>query len=509
MKKKSDPHLLDPRNNPFQKGNLWREPKYAYLNVANNETQYTFASIFENIKTHMFNVFPRVYGVPISRIDIPESDGAKQATKNTLQDKVDKRLHGYGILRANIDLSSERLLNISKMNDNNYIVSNLRYGILNIHLKNDWKTCPEDAYDWSADMNFSLVGLPRLANALFTFTVVTDTKTKAIELQKRLWSDFPIGRNQPIFFNKKVDYPGADPLILSYRHEAIIPDEIKHFLQDLTKTNDQFELCRFLQKFAQDKVAIPIDGGDRTKKLVFSYSDDIVLNTTSIEYDRWLGERNMTLYAVKWEFIAHYVEFHTFRLQSRLKEPNVYNPSIDWDIYKESQEFKDNAKTNHITATPVNISPFSQEISGTTIFEQTEWKYLDEDVYEYTVVEVVDNKKQIITKEGVRIPMKELTNDIVMNKYIEYILTDFHILDRVRYFNIEIQRTSMKRLDNYPLTPGNDILIEIDYDGRWINDLISKPGDKIVMAVYINHKHYNDWCIKNGFRQEKNLSEYN
>ena len=78
-----------------------------------------------------------------------------------------------------------------------------------------------------------------------------------------------------------------------------------------------------------------------------------------------------------------------------------------------------------------------------------------------------------------------------------------------KFFAIECQRGERNRYQGDIPTVGNEKDFIIDYDDFVINDAKAKEGNKVYVAIYINKKHFTDWCEKNGYSSQTNLSAYN
>ena len=78
-----------------------------------------------------------------------------------------------------------------------------------------------------------------------------------------------------------------------------------------------------------------------------------------------------------------------------------------------------------------------------------------------------------------------------------------------KYFMIECQRGERNRYKGDIPTVGNEKDFIIDYDEFVINDAKAKEGNKVYVAIYVNKKHFTDWCEKNGYSSQTNLSAYN
>ena len=494
--------VYDEQGNTFQKNSLWRQPKYAHLTVNNLDTMVTMSTLFEHLKNHMQNFIENIYGLKLLEMEIPQSDAARQDSNSTLQERVDRRLVPRGILMYNIDINSDKLHEIATMSEQELSCRGIQYGILSVSERDRRIPCPKPGYSWSRDFNFSLVSLPRWTNFVGTFSVIVDTHQQATEIAKLIKATFPLSKNTAIYARKLIKEPKGDFIPCPYELEAVIPDRIITILKKLTGLTDIVELLRFLQKHSDKTIAMPIDGGDRTRKMVCKYGTDVLLHSTSIDTDSYKQDGRTHVYVVKWEFIVHYMELHSFKVQATYKEPNIFNKNIRYEYYKENPEKFTPKNAEPLPPIGVTITPFSQEINGTTISEQWDFKYSDEDE-----VRITDGN--ILKDRYMRLSFDDLVSSEYTREYMHMILDDPRFLDRSRYLNIEVQRIDSASIADYKHKPGNDYEIEIDYEKKEIRDKLSKPGDTVTTALYINKKWLNDWLIEKGVKAQKNMSEYN
>ena len=494
--------VYDEQGNTFQKNNLWREPKYAHLTVNNLDTMVTMSTVFEHLKNHMQNFIENIYGLKLLEMEIPQSDAARQDSNSTLQERVDRRLVPRGIMMYNVDVNADKLHEIASMTEAELSCRNMTYGILSVAEKDRRVPCPRPGYSWSRDFNFSLVSLPRWTNMVTTFSVIVGTHQQATEIAKLIRATFPMSKNTAVYARKFIKEPKGDFIPIPYELEAVIPDRIIKILKKLTGLNDIVELLRFLQKHSDKTIAMPIDGGDKTRKMVCKYGTDILLNTTSIDVDSYKQDGRTHVYVVKWEFVVHYLELHAFKVQATYKEPNIFNKNIRYEYYKENPEKFAPANAEPLPPVAVTITPFSQEINGTTIAEQWDFKYAPED-------EVKELDGNVLKSRYMRLSFDDLVASEYARNFMHMALDDPRFLDRSKYFNIEVQRLNSESIRDYKHQPGNDYEIEIDYDKKEIRDKLSKSGDTVTVAVYVNKKRLNDWLIEQGIKTPKNMSEYN
>lgn len=490
-------------NNEFDKDKLpahvtnkWRIIKDENIGFRNLDTHYTWDTCLENMKKHFYNYTTKIIRVPIKELECPNNDAAYQRSTLTGRQLLERSQLPRAVMMSTFEVNRDQLQAIPSMQQMYRVNSGMHITVFRITEKDYLKTCPEYPQNQLRDFNFTLQANLALTNATIFYTILLESRPMTTEVAKQLRREFPDRDPRDFFYGVKYenDKMYGRRVNIPYNLRSVIPDDIITRLLKLFRFSDNEEGCikllNVLRRHSNYKIDYTIDGGTRRRVFTFEYPSQITWITETIDDGIVDQENNVATYGVKMEGVVHYIEFPLFKLMSSYNMPNVCNP----ESYDYPQLNKNPNKSYH----PFFLSVLSQNIKGTTIWDTYTMEYDESD-------EVKDETgKRLYMK----LDIKNLTNDWMLNEYIDYVLDDWKILDREKYFNIEVRHTTALKTWDLENKIGNDHGITVNYENKLIIDELSEPGDSVYIAVYVNKQRFHEYKIDKGYQDRGNLSDY-
>lgn len=485
---------------PLVNKDFYRRTPYQSYVVYNKNLAYTWDSLIGNMKSYLQHIINNVLGIDIPEIELINSDPSYQRTHKTGWDLIKMSQLPRGVLLDNYSVSKDNL--VVEPNNEQAIKYNSaqRFKIIEFNMKDLERTCPFKPYDWFDDFNFCITSSIKRSTSSIFFTLLFNTRPETVDAAKLLKLFYPLKSIKPVYALEKLNPRTGEYDIVPYYLRAEIPDEIIIYLKKLFKIDDDQKLCELLQKYSDLKINYTVDGATRKRIFSVEYPLELTLVTEDIDDGNVTPDNNTKVYGVKIEFSVNYIEFPIWQISTNANEINLCNP----DLYVHMAPPE---KPETVYLEIPNLK-FHQEINGTVMYESYEIEYSEEDQQFYPN----DENPLIIDKVNydLKVPIKDITNDIALNRYIDFVLNDPKILNISVYLNIEVKRlipAQMEKLGYDTNHIGTDPYIEVDYNEKVIFDTKSKVGDHICVAVFVNKEYFNRWKIDNGYAPKYNLTD--
>lgn len=488
--------IQDKNKLPQHVTNRWRIIKDENIGVRNLDTHYTWDSCLENMKTHFENYTRNILKINITEFECPNNDAAYQRSTYTGRQLLERAQLPRVVMMNTFEVNRDQLQYIPSMQQMYRVNSGMHITVFRITEKDFSKTCPEFPQNQLRDFNFTLQANMALTNATIFYTILLESRPLTSEVAKQLRREFPDRDPRDFFYGIKYenDEMYKKRVNIPYTLRSVIPDDIIDKMMKMFNLEDseigRTSLLKILRRHSNYKIDYTVDGGTRRRVFTFEYPSQITWITESIDDGIVEQQNNIATYGVKMEGVVHYIEFPIFKLMSSYNMLNVCNP----DNYDYPDKPSEEPKSYH----PFFLSVLNQNIKNTTIWDTYEVNYDKSDI-------VYD---EFGKKEYMKIDIKDLTNDWMLNEYIDYILSDPNILDRARYFNLEVRHTTALKTWDLEMKVGNDYGITVDYDNRLIIDTLSDENDSVYIAVYINKQRFHEYKISKGYQSQGNLSDY-
>lgn len=473
-----------------------RTPYQSYI-VYNKNLSYTWDSLIGNIKSYLQRMANNVLGLNLPEIEVVNEDASYQRTTQTGMDLLRRGQLPRGILLHDYSVNKDSLA-IEYNNDQAIKYNSAqRFKIIEFNMKDLEKTKLNEPYDWFNDHNFCITASIRRSVSSVFLTILTNTRPAAVDIAKLLKMLYPPKSIKPIYAEEKKNLETGEFDIIPYYLRVQIPNEIIIYLKKIFKIDDDDKLLTLMQRYSDLKINYTVDGAIRQRVFTVEYPLDITIVTESIDDGNVIVENNTKIFGVKIEFSVNYIEFPIWQISTNANEINYCNPDLQVEI-----PLKDTI------ALEIPNLKFHQSIGNTVMYESYEIEYCDTDI----VHEPDPDNPEIIDKSkyNIKIPIKDLTNDVALNRYIDYILNDPRILNIGVYLNIEVKRLTLHKMESLGYNAeliGTDPFIEIDYNEKVIFDTKSLIGDHVCLAIFINKEHFNRWKIDNGYAPYHNLTD--
>ena len=476
-----------------------RTPYQSYV-AYNRNLAYTWDSLIGNIKSYLQNIINNVLGIDIPEIELINSDPSYQRTHKTGWDLIKMSQLPRGVLLDNYSVSKDNL--VVEPNNEQAIKYNSaqRFKIMEFNLKDLERTELNESYDWFDDFNFCITSSIKRSTSSVFFTLLCNTRPEVVDIAKLLRLFYPPKSIKPVYAEEKLNKKTGEFDIVPYYLRAEIPNEIIVYLKNLFKVEKDEDLLVILQKYSDLKVNYTVDGAIRKRIFSVEYPLEITLVTEDIDDGNVIVDNNTKVFGVKIEFSVNYIEFPIWQISTNANEINYCNP----DLYVKMAPPE---KLETVYLEIPNLK-FHQELHGTTMYESYEIEYSDEDMMFYPNEEnpeIIDR-----TLYDLKVPIKDITNDIALNRYIDFVLNDPKILNISLYLNLEVKRLTLAKMEELGYDAshiGTDPEIIVDYNEKVIFDTGSKVNDHICVAVFVNKEYFNRWKIEHGYAPKYNLTD--
>lgn len=472
----------------------WKMIKGQNCTYLNLDTSHTFNNVFDHVKERLTDVTKNLFDINLRDVEIPQADPAWTRTNYTPKQMLDSSYLPRAVMMYNIDVNQDPLVAIPSMERFNRANIGMTYECCTI--KQPRLNMPDGQwFDYMKDIDFSLVATPKYSSASIFWSVLVNEQPLAIELVKQFKYHYPLNETNPIYNGfLQINPPYGRKIEKPFVVEAFVPRKCVDHVSNLFQIDDNMLLAKLLRMHSHNRIEYKINSGsaDATyADIAVSYPCPIYLTPTSIDMIE-NTEGNLKYYGVKIEFVVNYMDLSTFRLSHSMIAINKDNPLLQHNgsqmvIRKDDTSFY----------TPIYEANFTQNISGTTVWDYYKVEYTEEDM---DYIEDENNKLHPLATLG----MKELCTEISINAYIDYIINSSCNRNRKNYFNVEVKRTVRK--EGEPNICGTEEGFTLDYDKYKITDDRGKVGDSVYVAIYINKEHYNKWATAHGYINKQNLT---
>ena len=476
------------------KNRKWKRFKYANIGCLNDNVMFTFEKVYQIVTEHVKNIIIQANPSFKDR-DFPSeyvgTDPASVRIKDTPREMLDNRILPRIVFNHSFDPLASLRVDIPNNQDFNRVNAGLLDCILSVKQKSIENTTNKPYY-YMRDVDMVLIGSPRYTMHTIYVSVLVNERIQAQELAQQFTYIFPLNKTKPLYMSQEVVTLGSQPDIRKYTLETSLPDNLLKLLTTTfgisdTGTTGDLELLKILQKHSETEVDYIVDGSKR--KRAFAVKFPFIPTITPVSID--LGEReinNVMTYGVKIEFQVDYIEYPVYSLSASFSKLNT-------ESYKNAETKE--ATEDKMAKIEVPVAVFSENLCDLTIVDKMKITYGKEDIVQngnssYGEVNILD----IIPDEKVFNYIRNMRVCVDPNEYC-------------KFFAIECQRGERNRYQGDIPTVGNEKDFIIDYDDFVINDAKAKEGNKVYVAIYINKKHFTDWCEKNGYSSQTNLSAYN
>lgn len=472
----------------------WKIIKNQNCTYLNLDTSHTFNNVFDHVKERLTDVTKNLFDVNIREVEIPQADPSWTRQNYTPKQLLDSSYLPRAVMMYNIDVNQDPLVSIPSMDRFNRANIGMTYECCTI--KQPRLNMPDgEWFDYMKDIDFSLVATPKYTAASIFWSVLVNEQPLAIELVKQFKYHYPLNETNPIFNGFiQINPPYGRKIEKPFLVEAFVPRKLVDSMSNIFQIDDNMMLSKLLRMHSRNRIEYKVNSGssDATyADIAVSYPCPIYLTPTSIDMIE-NTDGNLKYYGVKIEFVVNYMDLSTFRLSHSMIAINKDNPLLQHN--GEQMIVKPNDKA---VLVPIYEANFTQNISGTTIWDYYRVEYTLED---FDFIEDENGKLKPLAKIG----MKELCTEIPINAYIDYVTHSSCHKNRKSYFNIEVKRTYRKA--NEKEVCGTEEDFELDYDKLKITDYRGVLGDAVFVAVYINKEHFNKWATANGYINKQNLT---
>ena len=476
------------------KNRKWKRFKYANIGCLNDNVLFTFEKVYEIVTKHIKKVVMDA-NERFRNVDFPSeyvgTDPASVRIKDRPREMLDNRLLPRIVFNHSFDPLANLRVDIPNNQDFNRANAGLLDCILSVKEKSiENKDCKP--YYYMRDIDMILRGSPRYTMHTIYASVLVNERIQAQELAQQFTYMFPMNKVKPLYMSDEEITLGSQPIIRKYTLETALPNKLLGLLKTTfgisdTGTTGDLQLLKILQKHSKEEVDYIIDGSKRKRAFVVKFPFIITITPVSID----LGEReinNLMTYGVKMEFQVDYIEYPVYSLSASFSLLNT-------ESYKNAETKEYNEGMMGKIEVPVAV--FTETMGDLTICDKMKVVYGKEDIVQsggnsYGELDIMD----IIPDERVFNYIRNMRVCVSPSEYN-------------KYFAIECQRGERNRYRGDIPTVGNEKDFIIDYDEFVIDDAKAKEGNKVYVAIYINKKHFTDWCEKNGYSSQTNLSAYN